>query len=428
MNYNSFSSSSLNRDWSQYKDTSNVVGTDTEKYKRVLSFNDIKIKPVLTNINSKKEVQLVTKLTNNVNLKTPFILLSSNVEELVDINTNGGLGIVKKIQLDDQINIIKKIKRHINIFNTDIITVNAYSTFVELQEIFKNEEVEYVFVLDYYSVCTGMIFRQYMEINAICNVNNTTTANEIMTEISKIKYFNQYDYDWLTMTANPVKFILDEFKMTPVIPILCENKKVLGVLSLKDLIKFYKLKDNLLFDGYGKLLAAACIGISNDYVERINKLVYAGLDILYLNIDNAYNNLLFEVVKDTKTRHPNLVIIVGNINTVDGYKSLNDIGVDAVVVGDETEFGQYSLLQECRNVYNIPIINNSGIPSQEKNIFKALLAGADTFLIEHDKTDKNDKGWKEIYTSKSIIYPMVSVNIKTISELHSSNIECMRLN
>jgi IMP dehydrogenase len=419
MNYNSFSSTPI-RDWSQY--------TDIEKYKRVWSFNDIKIKPVLTNINSKKEVQLTTKLTNSINLKKPFVLLSSNVDELIDINTNGGLGIVKKMQLDEQINIIKKIKRHINIFNTDIITVNAYSTFVELQEIFKNEEVEYVFVLDYYAACIGMIFRQHMEITAICNINNTTTANEIMTEISKVKYFNQYDYDWLTMTSNPVKFILDEFKMTPVIPILCENKKVLGVLSLKDLIKFYKLKDNLLFDGYGKLLAAACIGISNDYIERINKLVYAGLDILYLNIDNAYNTLLFEVVKDTKTRHPNLVIIVGNIHTVDGYKALNDIGVDAVVVGDETEFGQFSLLQECKNVYNIPIINNSGIPSYESNVFKSLLAGANTILIDSDKYDKNEKDWKQIYTSNNIIYPMVSVNIKTISELHLSNIEYIRLN
>ena len=419
MSYNSFSTTPI-RDWSQY--------TDIEKYKRVFSFNDIKIKPVLTNINSKKEVQLTTKLTNNINLKTPFVLLSSNVDELIDINTNGGLGIVKKMQLDDQINIIKKIKTHINIFNTDIITVNAYSTFLELQEIFKNQEVEYVFVVDYYAACIGMIFRQHMEITAICNINNTTTANEIMTEISKIKYFNQYDYDWLTMTSNPVKFILDEFKMTPVIPILCENKKVLGVLSLKDLIKFYKLKDNLLFDGYGKLLAAACIGISNDYIERINKLVYAGLDILYLNIDNAYNTLLFEVVKDTKTRHPNLVIIVGNIHTVDSYKALNEIGVDAVVVGDETEFGQFSLLQECKNVYNIPIINNSGIPSYEKNVFKSLLAGANTILIDSDKYDKNEKDWKQIYTSNNIIYPMVSVNIKTISELHSSNIEYIRLN
>jgi IMP dehydrogenase len=419
MSYNSFSTTPI-RDWSQY--------TDIEKYKRVFSFNDIKIKPVLTNINSKKEVQLTTKLTNNVNLKTPFILLSSNVDELIDINTNGGLGIVKKMQLDDQINIIKKIKTHINIFNTDIITVNAYSTFLELQEIFKNQEVEYVFVVDYYAACIGMIFRQHMEITAICNINNTTTANEIMTEISKVKYFNQYDYDWLTMTSNPVKFILDEFKMTPVIPILCENKKVLGVLSLKDLIKFYKLKDNLLFDGYGKLLAAACIGISNDYIERINKLVYAGLDILYLNIDNAYNTLLFEVVKDTKTRHPNLVIIVGNIHTVDGYKALNDIGVDAVVVGDETEFGQFSLLQECKNVYNIPIINNSGIPSYESNVFKSLLAGANTILIDTDKHNKHEKDWKQIYTSNNIIYPMVSVNIKSISELHSSNIECIRLN
>lgn len=419
MNYNSFSSTPI-RDWSQY--------TDIEKYKKVLSFNDIKIKPVLTNINSKKEVQLTTKLTNSINLKTPLVLLSSNVDELIDINTNGGLGIVKKMQLDDQINIIKKIKTHINIFNTDIITVNAYSTFVELQEIFKNEEVEYVFVVDYYAACIGMIFRQHMEITAICNINNTTTANEIMTEIGKIKYFNQYDYDWLTMTSNPVKFILDEFKMTPVIPILCENKKVLGVLSLKDLIKFYKLKDNLLFDGYGKLLAAACIGISNDYIERINKLVYAGLDILYLNIDNAYNTLLFEVVKDTKTRHPNLVIIVGNIHTVDGYKALNDIGVDAVVVGDETEFGQFSLLQECKNVYNIPIINNSGIPSYESNVFKSLLAGANTILIDTDKHNKHEKDWKQIYTSNNIIYPMVSVNIKSISELHSSNIECIRLN
>lgn len=410
MNYNSFSSRSY---------------IDMDKLSRVYSFNDIKIKPILTNIKSKSEVDISTQLTKNITLKTPFVLLSSKVDEIIDISTNGGIGIINKMPIDDQINMIKKIKKYINIFNTDIVTVNINSTFTDLQEIFKNNEVEWVFVIDYYSTCLGIISRDHLEITTVCNSLNTS-ATDIMTDINKIKYFNQYDYDWLSMTSNPVKFILDEFKTTPIIPILSENKKILGILSLKDLIKFYKLKDNLLFDSYGKLLVAASIGISNDYMERVNKLVCSGLDILYINIDNAYNQLMFDIVKDIKIRYPSVIIIVGNINSVEGYKACNELNVDAVVIGNETEFGQFSLIQECKNIYNIPIINNSGIPSQAQNIFKAILAGANTFLINSDNL--NNKNWKDIYLSKDIIYPMVSINIKTISELHSSNsIEYSRL-
>lgn len=410
MNYNSFSSRSY---------------IDMDKLSRVYSFNDIKIKPILTNIKSKSEVDISTQLTKNITLKTPFVLLSSKVDEIIDISTNGGIGIINKMPIDDQINMIKKIKKYINIFNTDIVTVNINSTFTDLQEIFKNNEVEWVFVIDYYSTCLGIISRDHLEITTVCNSLNTS-ATDIMTDINKIKYFNQYDYDWLSMTSNPVKFILDEFKTTPIIPILSENKKILGILSLKDLIKFYKLKDNLLFDSYGKLLVAASIGISNDYMERVNKLVCSGLDILYINIDNAYNQLMFDIVKDIKIRYPSVIIIVGNINSVEGYKACSELNIDAVVIGNETEFGQFSLIQECKNIYNIPIINNSGIPSQAQNIFKAILAGANTFLINSDNL--NNKNWKDIYLSKDIIYPMVSINIKTISELHSSNsIEYSRL-
>lgn len=401
---------------------------DLDKSKRVYSFNDIKVKQVLTNIKAKSEINLATKLTNNVNLKLPFILMSSDIDEIKDININGGLGIINKMNIDDQVEMVKKVKKHINIFNTDIITVNTNTTFIELQELFKNEQLEYVFVVDYYSGCLGMIYREHLDIVQICNQNSNVgegrgthlMANEIMTEISKIKYFNQYDYDWLTLIASPVQFILDQFKMSPNIPILCNNKQIIGVLSLKEFIKFYKLKDKLLFDGYGKLLAAACIGITQDYIERINKLVFAGLDILCINIDNGYNSLLFDIVKDTKQRHPNLIIIIGNINTVEGYTALKDIPVDAVVIGDGTEDGQFTLLQECKQVYNIPIINNSGIPSKNDNMFKALLAGANSILIQSDK-------WKDIYMSKNIIYPMVAVNIKTIDELHSANIECFKI-
>lgn len=397
---------------------------DLEKSKRIYSFNDIKVKQVLTNIKAKSEINLGTKLTNNVNLKLPFILMSSDIDEIKDININGGLGIINKMSIDDQVEIVKKLKKHINIFNTDIVTVNTNTTFVELQELFKNEQLEYVFVVDYYSGCVGMIYREHLDISKICNQNNThLIANEIMTELGKIKYFNQYDYDWLTLIASPVQFILDQFKMNPNIPILCNNKQVIGVLSLKEFIKFYKIKDNLLFDSHGKLLAAACIGITQDYIERINKLVFAGLDILYINIDNGYNSLLFDIVKDTKQRHPNLIIIIGNINTVEGYTALKDTSVDAVVIGDGTEDGQFTLLQECKQVYNIPIINNSGLPSKNDNIFKALLAGANSILIETSKDCK----WKDIYTSKNIIYPMVSVNIKTIDELHSANIDFFRI-
>jgi hypothetical protein len=108
-----------------------------------------------------------------------------------------------------------------------------------------------------------------------------------------MKSFKLADCDWkniVTYTPWNIRDLLDEFRTNEIIPILGDNKKLLGVITLQNILKFYKYKSNCLVDEFGQLLAAASIGICQNYLEKVDKLVNAGLNILYINIENAYNN------------------------------------------------------------------------------------------------------------------------------------------
>ena len=82
----------------------------------------------------------------------------------------------------------------------------------------------------------------------------------------------------------------------------------------------------------------------------------------------------------------------------------------------------FTLLKECSKLskmYNVSIINNSGIPSTNTNIFKAFAAGSHSLLIENDSTFN----YEISDILKLIKHGLMSLNVLNIQQLHSSNIE-----
>lgn len=385
---------------------------------KVYSFSDINVIPVLSSIKSKSEISLMSNLTKDIILKIPFVLESSNIDKIMDINLNGGLGIINKMNINIQIDMVKKIKNYINIFNNTPTTVNANVTLLQLKEMFKDNSLEYILVVSNTNNCLGIIKRSHIEISNIKTTDNIY-AYQIMTSINNIKYFNQYEYNWMSLIENPIMDVLEYFKIYDDIPILCDNKQILGVLSFKNLVKFYNNKNNYIYDNYGRLLSCVSIGYSINYLENIKKLVEVGLDILCINVENAYNENIYDAIKRIRIEYPNLVLIVGNVNSSCAYKYISGSDVHSIMVGNNTEFGQFTLLQECKKIkdyynINIPIINKSGLHDDLKSTFKALVGGSNIILVD------DTFNWKQ--NLKDITNQLVSVNVDSINKLHCTSL------
>ena len=140
------------------------------------------------------------------------------------------------------------------------------------------------------------------------------------------------------------------------------------------------------------LICAAAIGIG-DYEERVSALVYAGVDILVLDIAHGHSKYAGKVLDWIKEFYPDVDVMVGNIVTKDAAEYFLSKGADAIKVG----IGPGSMcttrimtgagvpqITAIMDVYEatkgeIPICADGGI-AYPGDLVKALGAGAETVM------------------------------------------------
>ena len=71
-----------------------------------------------------------------------------------------------------------------------------------------------------------------------------------------------------------------------------------------------------------KLLVGAAVGIKDDYIERAQALVKAGVDAIVIDIAHGHSIYLIKVLKDLKKKFPKVDIIAGNVATAEATEEL----------------------------------------------------------------------------------------------------------
>jgi IMP dehydrogenase len=166
------------------------------------------------------------------------------------------------------------------------------------------------------------------------------------------------------------------------------------LITIKDIEKARRYPDSSK-DTMGRLLVGAAIGVSEDREERVERLLRAGVDILFVDTAHGHSLRVEETIKDIKKSTPDAVVIAGNVATGEGTEYLARAGVDAVKVGvgpgsicttrvvAGVGVPQLTAIIECRRVgekHGIPIIGDGGI-KYSGDVAKALAAGAETVMI-----------------------------------------------
>lgn len=125
--------------------------------------------------------------------------------------------------------------------------------------------------------------------------------------------------------------ILQQYKIEK-LPVVDKQGRLIGLITYRDILQVQSFP-NAVKDQYGRLLAGAAIGITADILERVSALVQAGVDIVCLDSAHGHSAGVIEALKKVKKNFPTLQVIAGNVATGAGAKALSDAGADAVKVG-----------------------------------------------------------------------------------------------
>lgn len=169
----------------------------------------------------------------------------------------------------------------------------------------------------------------------------------------------------------------------------------------------------------------ASVGIKDDYMERVEKLIENKVDCLVIDVAHGHMEKVSDVTKEIKLKFPETLLIAGNVATYEAAKDLFLAGADVVKVGVgpgsicttrvETGHGvpQLTAVMEASKAakeFGKTIIADGGIKNVG-DIVKALAAGAQAVMLGNmlagvDETpgeifEIDDKKYKKYFGSTS---------------------------
>lgn len=149
------------------------------------------------------------------------------------------------------------------------------------------------------------------------------------------------------------------------------------------------------FKDLGGKFVGAAIGIKDDCVERAEKCIEAGVDVLCLDVAHGHTKAVGDVLDRLRAKYPDLKIIAGNVASYDGAKYLIEHGASAVKVGvgpgsvcttrivAGVGVPQITAISNCAvacREAGIPLIADGGIRNPS-DVAKAIAFGANTVMV-----------------------------------------------
>lgn len=138
------------------------------------------------------------------------------------------------------------------------------------------------------------------------------------------------------------------------------------------------------------LLVGAAIGV-NDYMQRVEALLGAGVDVLVLDVAHGHSLYVIDAISTIKNKWPHAELVAGNVATLQGTLDLIVAGADGVKIGVGpgticstrlvTGCGvpQLSAILDSKGS-SVPLIADGGIKNSG-DVTKALAGGASCVML-----------------------------------------------
>lgn len=350
---------------------------------KALTFEDVLLIPAYSEV-LPKEVNIKSYLSRNIALNIPFV--SAAMDTVTEYRTAiamarlGGIGIIhKNMDIDSQVEHIRKVKKSESGIINDPISLRADSTLLDAKKITDNYKISGVPVVDERGVLIGILTNRDMRFETDLDKK----VSELMTKAPLITAKEGISLD-------EAKIMMHEHRIEK-LPIIDENNILKGLVTIKDIQKKIAYPDANK-DQYGRLCVGGAIGVGQ--MDRARALSEAGADVLVLDSAHGHSKNIITTLEQIK-KELNIDVIVGNVVTPQATLDLINAGADGVKVGigpgsicttriiAGVGMPQISAVAGCAEVgqkYGIPIIADGGI-KYSGDVAKALAVGASSVMI-----------------------------------------------
>jgi len=355
------------------------------EFKEGLTFDDVLLVPKYSDITSRSQTDLSTKLSRNIKINIPFV--SANMDTVTESSMAvamarvGGIGIIHRfLTIQEQANEVLKVKRSGSVMIENPYSITSDKSIQDALDYAEDKEISGLLVVDSNSKLVGIV----TERDLLFAGSNGTIADVMTKDVVTAKP---------GVSLDEAKDILHKHRIEK-LPIVDDSGIIKGLITSKDITNNTDYP-NASKDEKGRPLVGSAVGVKGDFLERSESLLDAGADVLVVDIAHGHSENAISTVRNIKKAFPDCELIAGNIATAQGAEDLIKAGVDAVKVGvgsgsicitrviTGSGAPQLTAVMDCAKVGNdhgIPIISDGGTRTSG-DATKALAAGASSVMV-----------------------------------------------
>ncbi|TPN85351.1 IMP dehydrogenase [Aquimarina algicola] len=351
-----------------------------------LTYDDVLLVPALSEI-LPREVSITTKFTKNITLNVPIVSAAMDTvtesRMAIAMAQEGGIGVLhKNMTIEEQAVKVRKVKRAESGMIIDPVTLPKDAKVIDAKNNMREHSIGGIPIVDNEHKLIGIVTNRDLRFEK----NDQRPISEVMTSENLVTVGEG-------TSLQQAEVILQDNKIEK-LPVVNADNTLVGLITFRDITKL-TLKPMANKDKLGRLRVAAAIGVTGDAVDRADALVKAGVDAVVIDTAHGHTKGVVTVLKEVKSKFPDLDVVVGNIATAEAAKYLVEAGADAVKVGigpgsicttrvvAGVGFPQFSAVLEVANAIKgsgVPVIADGGI-RYTGDIPKAIAAGADTVML-----------------------------------------------
>jgi inosine-5'-monophosphate dehydrogenase (EC 1.1.1.205) len=353
-----------------------------------LTFDDVLLVPRYSEV-LPHEVDVSTWLTKKIKLNIPIISAAMDTvtesRMAIALAREGGIGIIhRNMGIEEQAREVEKVKKSESGMIMNPITVSPDTTVKTALEIMERYRISGVPVVSDGNKLVGILTNR--DLRFIKPTDYHKPVSEFMTKENLIVAKER-------ITLEEATEILHRHKIEK-LPIVDKEGKLVGLITLKDIVKRQKYP-NACKDGFGRLRVGAAVGTGEDTKDRVSALVSAGVDVIVVDTAHGHSKRVLQTVEMIKSEYPQVDVIAGNVATGEAVEDLIKAGADAVKVGvgpgsicttrivagvGVPQVTAIMLAYKVAKKYGIPIIADGGI-RYSGDIVKALAVGASAVML-----------------------------------------------
>jgi len=350
-----------------------------------LTFDDVLLVPNHSLVHP-KDTDVSSRLTRNIVLQVP--LLSAAMDTVtesrmaIQMAREGGMGIIhKNLTPDRQAEEVDRVKRSESGMILNPITLPPNATLRDAHRLMARFSISGVPIVENGGRLVGIVTNRDLQFETELDqpIRGVMTSEELVTVP-------------VGTTLDQATRILHQHRIEK-LPVVDGEGNLKGLITVKDIFKRQQYP-NACKDEHGRLRAGAAIGASEKDLDRAQRLVEAGVDVLVVDTAHGHSENVLQALARVRERFPDVELVGGNVGTAEAARALVERGADAVKVGvgpgsicttrvvTGVGLPQLTAIMDAVDGVGggVPIIADGGV-RYSGDIVKALAAGAESVMM-----------------------------------------------